>query len=688
MRVVKGHKNIVMKAGSNMTVLDKSNTNHGIALPIIGMTHAERKRWWQEARFGMFIHWGLYAIPAFGEWVMHERGVTIAEYAELAAVFNPNHYDPRAWARLAREAGMRYMVLTTKHHDGFALFDTGHSDFNAVNSGAKRDLLREYADACRAEGLGVGFYFSIADWHHPNCPLLGYNGEKLRQLEPHARNPDPALFAEYMKGQLTELLTNYGTVDILWFDGRMENLYPFGKSLESMIRKLQPDILINNRLGPDSTGDFQTPEQIIPDKPLLAPDGKPALMEICDTLTGTTWGYDRYRGGNRRSPGEIIKRLVSAASIGGNYLLNIGPRPDGSIEPVEVDLLKDIGRWMRDNGESIYGAEACVPFQCSNGRVTRKGNKLYLHVFDWPENGKLNLPDVTGKLLSAKILNGDAVRISSGTAMLPERSPDPLVSVVALEYDRTPTCAPKKEKLRVEKPAVGYSVARMRPVVVNGVPEKEVWDHVQALRLTPQTHYDEAQFSGTEHFAATLKAMHAGDILYFLAEIETDEIYPSPDPACFWLNDCGRFLIGAGQKRMEMDPFAHLRETFEISIMAFGKAVMPYEQNFPGTVFRHAVERTEKGYTIMLAVPLRIMLKDDTDEDSYIRAGDTFRFNFIATQGAPSIISDQPADPETPWWERPPERRWNGVRHWLYLKGKNQNAFNVVAEWDLWRIGH
>ena len=283
---------------------------------LIQLSETERVKWWKEAKFGMFIHWGLYAIPARGEWVMYRENVRIRDYENLLPMFNPQTNAVKQWARLAKEAGMRYMILTTKHHDGFCLFDSKLTKYTAVHSGARRDLVREFVEACRTEGLHVGLYYSIKDWRHPNYP---FNPEfPLMRLEPGARKPDKDKYLSYMLGQLRELLTNYGKIEILWFDGR-DPIFD-GKAIGKEIRKYQPDILINERLiGNDP--DFVTPEQMSPnDTPKF--NGREIAWESCNTMTGQSWGYCRHEHeADFRSADKIIQMLTASVGAGGNFFV-------------------------------------------------------------------------------------------------------------------------------------------------------------------------------------------------------------------------------------------------------------------------------------------------------------------------------------------------------------------------------
>lgn len=388
----------------------------------------ERLAWWHEAKFGMFIHWGLYAIPSRGEWVMYLERIPRGEYAKLAERFRPERFDADEWVGVAKSAGMKYMVLTTRHHDGFSLFDSEVSDFTSVRTAAGRDLVAEYVGACRRAGMRVGFYYSLLDWRWDAY----WKGPK--------KDPEGwAKFLSYVHRQVEELCTKYGKIDVLWYDGA----WPYAaedwrsEELNAMVRRLQPNVLVNNRsLVP---GDFETPEQHIP---WWGPPNKP--WEACMTMNDS-WGYfeaDR----NWKSPRQLIQTLVSCVSLGGNLLLNVGPREDGSFPPEALERLEDLGRWMRANGESIYGAGRC-PFTTTVGNLTSKGNIAYVHAFRWPRDG-ICVAGVGNHVSSAYILStreelkvfqeGDRVFLRG----LPRLAPDPYDTVIAMELDGIPKEAP------------------------------------------------------------------------------------------------------------------------------------------------------------------------------------------------------------------------------------------------------
>lgn len=375
--------------------------------------------WFVQDRLGLFIHWGLYSLAARHEWVKTRERISDAEYQKYFDHFDPDLYDPQAWARYAKDAGMRYAVLTTKHHEGFCLFDSKLTDYKVTNTPAGRDLVRPYVDAFRAEGLKIGFYYSLIDWHHPEFPVDDLHPQRDDLAFREAtKDRDVRKYAEYLHGQVRELLTNYGKIDILWLDFSYSNRpssWAKGKGKEdwqsetlfAMIRELQPDIMINNRA--EVPGDFVTPEQYQPrEAPTI--DGKPALWEACQTLNGS-WGYDRDNL-DWKSPELLIKMLVDGVSKDGNLLLNVGPTARGEFDPRARQTLEAIGEWMHYNGRSIYGASPSSYTPPPDCRFTQRGNRLYLHVFSWPFK-HIHLEGMADKIEYAQFLHdASEVRIS------------------------------------------------------------------------------------------------------------------------------------------------------------------------------------------------------------------------------------------------------------------------------------
>ncbi len=376
-------------------------------------TREERTREFLRSRFGMFIHWGLYSIPARGEWVRGNEKMSFEQYKVFFDEFDATRYDPRAWARAAKAAGQKYAVLTTKHHDGFCLFDSKLTDFKATNTPAGRDLIREYVDAFRAEGLSVGLYYSIIDWNHPDYPGYGDRIHPDRDNEAAKEKPiDFDRYLDYMHGQVRELLTNYGKIDIMWFDFSYDDMTGEkwrATELIRMIRSIQPDIIIDNRLGGDIraaepeeyAGDFYSPEQIIPPGGIVDVNGASIPWEACITLNDN-WGY---HSGDReyKSAAQVIRTLVECVSKNGNLLLNVGPDAKGEITRESLDVLAEVGEWLRLNGDSIYGCGASELAKPEWGRYTQNGNKLYAHVFD-RGIGPVHFAGLKGRIKRARLL--------------------------------------------------------------------------------------------------------------------------------------------------------------------------------------------------------------------------------------------------------------------------------------------
>lgn len=358
--------------------------------------YQRKVEWFVNDRFGMFIHWGIYSIPSRGEWVRSFERIPAEEYEPFFEEFNPIDYDPKAWAKAAKEAGMKYAVLTAKHHDGFCLFDSKYTDFKSTNTPAGRDLVREYLEAFRAEGLKVGLYYSLIDWHHPDYPHYGDRQHPMRDNEAfkdHQYNFDNYL--KYMHAQIEELCTNYGKIDIFWFDFSYDNLRGEAwkaTELVRMMRSHQPDVLIDNRLEvsgegfgslvtdspSEYSGDFVSPEQIIPPYGIFDEKGRPVVWEACITMNNH-WGHCETDK-NYKSSEILIKKLVECVSKGGNLLVNVGPDARGAIPDESLEILSGVAKWMKKNSASIYGCGISGIDKPEYGRITRKGKKLYYHV--------------------------------------------------------------------------------------------------------------------------------------------------------------------------------------------------------------------------------------------------------------------------------------------------------------------
>jgi len=414
----------------------------------------ERMEWGREARFGMFIHWGLYSIPAgewngvktYAEWIRTQAQIPLEEYDKFVSQFNPVKFNADDWIKMAKNAGMKYIVITSKHHDGFCLFDSKYTDFDIMSTPFRRDVLHELSEACKKEGIKLCFYHSIMDWHHPDY-LPRRDWEKTRSTE----GADYERFVIYLKNQLKELETNYGDLGVLWFDGEWEKTWSDerGRDLYNYVRSLEPQIIVNNRVSSARggmegftieggfAGDFGTPEQTIPATGLPGVD-----WEACMTMNDY-WGYNK-NDKNWKSVKEILQMLADIASKGGNYLLNVGPTAEGVFPLESIERLEKIGDWMKKNGEAIYGTSASPFRKLDWGRCTQKiihdVTRLYLHVFDWPVDGKLTVPGIYNEPKNAFILiderktplaierKEDALLIS-----VPVKSPDENNSIIVLD---------------------------------------------------------------------------------------------------------------------------------------------------------------------------------------------------------------------------------------------------------------
>jgi alpha-L-fucosidase len=426
----------------------------------------KRMEWWREARFGMFIHWGVYAVPAgyyngrpiarIGEWIMNRGKIPVTDYQAFAAQFNPVNYDPDAWVKLAKEAGMKYIVITAKHHDGFALFKSNASKWNIVDATPYgKDLIKPLAEACRKYGIKLGLYYSHAqDWNNPG-------GAASRKVASEGwANPDSAAIDAYTAAnnghwdpaqttktmaqyidevavpQVKELLTNYGDIAVLWWDTPTGMTDEFAEKLNATLA-LQPNIITNDRLKrPNFPGDYKTPEQRIPKLEEL--DGKD--WETCMTMNGT-WGFKKDDH-NWKSAETMIRNLLDITSKGGNYLLNVGPKADGTFPDESIERLKQVGAWMKVNGEAIYGTKASPLAAVTWGRITKKeqnGNTtLYLSVFNWPADKKLVVAGLQQPVTSAILLAGGKklATAKSGEGLvitLPENAPDAIATVIKLQ---------------------------------------------------------------------------------------------------------------------------------------------------------------------------------------------------------------------------------------------------------------
>ncbi len=413
-------------------------------------------QWWHAAKFGMFVHWGLYSVIGQHEWAMEIEGIPIPQYELLAKQFKPKPNAARDWARLAKRAGQKYMVMTTKHHEGFCNFQTQLTNYCAPKQGPGRDLVAEYVEAARAEGLHVGFYYSLMDWHHPD-------GARCATDEAARKR-----FVEYTHGLIHDLMSNYGKIDVLWYDVDWPLTAEQWESerMNKMVFELQPHIIVNNRNGLE--GDFSTPEQHIE----AAKAGR--AWEACMTLNDS-WGYQKSDDA-WKTPKTIVRNLVTCAGGGGNYLLNIGPKPDGSVPQESVEVLEKVGAWLDHNGQAIYGTERG---QFSSGvfsDYSRRGNTLYINVYFWPgetvaadslsfyrPQSVIAIGGVQAKVQSARLLSsGKPVTFEQDSLSvrftgLPSAAPDSPSTVIEVQCDSEPVI--NHEAIRSKWPRYGVGVS-------------------------------------------------------------------------------------------------------------------------------------------------------------------------------------------------------------------------------------
>jgi len=386
---------------------------------------ALRMKWWTDARFGMFIHWGLYALPARHEWVKNGERMTNEQYQKYFELFDPDLYNPKEWARMAKAAGMRYVVLTAKHHEGFCLWDSKYTDYKATNTPFGKDLIKEYVEAFRAEGLKVGFYYSLIDWHHPDYTIDRVHPQRQESDADYAKlnaGKDMNKYREYLKNQVRELLTNYGEISIIWFDFSFPGKNGKGRAdwdsenLLKLARSLQPGIIVDDRLDLEDVAggwDFTTPEQ---EKVAKWPErnGTRIPWETCQTFSGS-WGYyrDEYTW---KSPAQLIELLVESVSKGGNLLLNVGPTARGTFDYRAQASLAAVGEWMKVNGRSVYGCtEAPAGLVAPPNTLLTWNpatNRLYVHLLVYPLD-RINLAGLAGKVKYAQFLH-DASEIRFG----------------------------------------------------------------------------------------------------------------------------------------------------------------------------------------------------------------------------------------------------------------------------------
>ena len=382
-----------------------------------------RTKWYTDARFGMFIHWGIYSIPARGEWVRSVERIKKEDYDGFINEFYAKNYNPKEWAKLAKKAGMKYAVLTAKHHDGFCLYDSKVSDFNSMNAPCRRDLVKEFLEAFRAEGIKVGLYFSIIDWRHEDFPHYGDLHHPMRDNEEYKdKKHNFNRYLEFMHAQVKELVTSYGKLDLMWFDFSYADMRCEkwkAKELMEMVRTYQPDIICDNRLegsaeyagtirslNPSSyAGDFASPEQMIPPEGIRDEAGNPIPWEACITLNNN-WAYHAHDK-HFKSAKLVIRMLVECVSKNGNLILNVGPNAAGEIPKESVEILEEVGEWMKYNEKSITGCGLSEFPKPEWGRFTQRGKFLYAHVME-EQVGAICLNNMAGKIKKLRLLKDNS----------------------------------------------------------------------------------------------------------------------------------------------------------------------------------------------------------------------------------------------------------------------------------------
>ncbi|MCB9898450.1 MAG: alpha-L-fucosidase [Planctomycetes bacterium] len=503
-------------------------------------THDERMAWWRDARFGLFIHWGLYSVPGgewngqtgHAEWIRTTAQIPVQQYEELLSQFDPVDFDADAWVAMAKAAGMRYVVITSKHHDGFCLFDSALTDWDVMSTPFRRDIMGEIVAACRRQGMHVGFYHSIMDWHHPDyLPRRGWEDW----------SPDGAefdRFVQYLHGQVTELLTKYGPIDVLWFDGEWESTWTHeqGEALYDLCRSLQPSIIVNNRVDKGRggmagltdegfVGDFGTPEQEVPAEGLPGVD-----WESCMTMNDH-WGWNRADH-DWKSVDELVRTLIDIASKGGNFLLNVGPTERGTFPPEAVERLAAMGRWMDVHGDAIHGTTASpfgvLPWGRCTMRSDANGTRLFLHVFDWPETGRLVVPGLGNTVRRAALMESpDAslpVARDEGDVIvtLPATRPDVVVPVLELDVEGAPIVY-RPPSIVVPAPIF------VRPIEVaieSGSPALEVRYTVDGSRPDATSPLYERPLTLDDGATVQARAFHDGRPVSGVARLELRRVEP------------------------------------------------------------------------------------------------------------------------------------------------------------------
>jgi alpha-L-fucosidase len=496
---------------------------HALAAPGDDPLTSPRTQWFRDARFGMFIHWGLYSVaagewqgrdvPGYGEWIMSRGKIPRDEYAKLASRFNPVKFDADAWVKVAKDAGMRYLVITAKHHDGFCLFDTDTTTYDIVDGTPYgRDVMKELSRACREQGLKFCFYYSIMDWHNPD------------------QTGDFPTYHSYLQAQVKELLTNYGPLGIMWFDGEWIKQWDQqkGRELEALCRSLQPQIMVNNRVGKRKRddGDYETPEQTIP-----AGKIKGRLWETCMTMNGT-WGYKR-KDHNWKSATDCLRKLVDIASKGGNFLLNVGPTDEGEIPEPSVVRLREMGEWLKVNGEAIYGTGASPytkhPF---DGRCTTRDNTLYVHLFSAKPDEPVLLRGLSAKVEGARLLD---THLPAAKAQVVDSPDGPVLRLSAVPDERDTVVA-----LALASPAAVDERLRPGPDGVLRLPARDARTH--GSRLAYEAGEDKANLG----FWTVKEDWAEWDFSAPPGEYEVLLEY-----ACHAASGGSRYVVQVGEQRLE-----------------------------------------------------------------------------------------------------------------------------------------
>lgn len=471
-------------------------------------------QWFPESRFGMFIHFGLYALLGRGEWVMYNDNIPRDEYEKLARRFNPRKFNAEEWVELAESAGARYITVTAKHHDGFCLFDSQLTDFKITNTPFRRDLIGELIAACQRRKMRIILYYSQPDWHHPN---FVHRKGAFKDLDnpPATDQPDWSKYLQYLEGQIRELVTNYGRIDGIWFDGSHKSEQDWrGRHLYHLIKKHQPHAVVNDRAR---YGDFFTPERSLPD------DLTDYLFEACESISPEEWGY---KGNSSQfSVPHLIRSLVRMTAAGGNYLLNVGPKPDGTIQVEQAERMRVIGDWLRINGKAIYGTQTCsVVTDTQDILVTHRGHDIYLHLLQWPTTDRLVVPGVRALPSSAHYLAAKSklnARLTSGGLRLeglPASPADANVVVIHLRFPREPRLLLQKKA--APQPTV-ISLAHKRPTVLSVADAEIAGRGVKGIRLRVQ-----AVDTNTTHQASRVGACINN--------------WMTPDQSCVWRVESSR----------------------------------------------------------------------------------------------------------------------------------------------------